>query len=323
MYEVGYRYRFFPTSAQRAYLAQTFGCVRVVYNRSLEARQAHYKEHGRGLSYYETSALLTTWKKQEEYRWLSEVPSVPLQQALRHLQVAYAASKDPAGRYFISFRVRHSPQTLPPINKVVGLDLGITHAVITSDGEKIDNSRYLKKALARLRREQKSLSRKQNGSSNWHRQRLKVARLHARVADLRRDFSHKLTTDLVRRYDVISIESLNVRGMVKNHSLAQSISDVAWGEIRRQLRYKCQWYGRRLVEISSWEPTSKRCSVCGATRESLPLSVRAWVCDDCGSVHDRDVNAALNVRAVGLTVLAQSELKASGLSVSPMPALSG
>ena len=134
---------------------------------------------------------------------------------------------------------------------------------------------------------------------------------------MRRDWCHKLTTDLVRRYDLIALETLNVAGMVKNHSLAQAISDVSWGEIKRQLRYKAVWYGKQLVEIDQWVPTSKTCSACGHRLEALPLSVREWNCLSCGAVHDRDVNAALNVKAAGLAVLA------SGLSGSPMLSLSG
>ena len=239
-------------------------------------------------------------------RWSRDLPSKP---------TSITLSKDKAGRYFISFRVRVDPKALPPRTKAVGLDMGLTHAVITSDGEKIDNPRYYRKSLDRLKREQRKLSRKQKGSNNRAKQRLKVACLHAKIADLRRDWCHKLTTDLVRRYDTICIESLNVKGMLGNHCLAQSIADVSWGEIKRQLRYKCQWYGSRLVEISQWEPTSKTCSACGEKRAKLPLWVRAWVCDGCGVVHDRDVNASLNVKAAGLAVLA------SGLSVRPVAAL--
>ena len=380
MVDAGFKYRFYPSAEQQDYLARTFGCVRVVYNRALDARKKHYAETGKGLSYGKTSALLTAWKKTDRYRWLREVSSVPLQQTLRHLNTAYqrffekkagypsyksrhdkqsatfvksgfrltgdwrrphvhlpkmaeplsirwsrdlpseptsiTITKDKAGRYFISFRVRLCPQELPPRTKAVGLDLGLAHAVITSDGQKIDNPRYYRRQLDRLRYEQRRLSRKQKGSRNRSKQQRKVARLHGRIADMRRDWCHKLTTDLVRRYDVICIETLNVKGMLRNHCLAQSIADVAWGEIKRQLRYKAAWYGCRLVEISQWEATSKTCHKCGAKRQKMPLSVRVWVCDGCGVEHDRDVNASLNVLAAGLAVLA------SGLNGSPVTALS-
>jgi len=391
MVDAGFKYRFYPTNQQKDYLAQTFGCVRVVYNKALEARTQHYAKEGKGLSYGDTSALLTRWKKDEGYPWLREVSSVPLQQALRHLSTAFqrfftaniggqkagyprfksrhgkqsatfvksgfrlsgdlpqpqvflsklaeplsirwsrdlpseptsiTLSKDRAGRYFISFRVTFTPTPYEPRTKAVGLDMGLTHAIITSDGEKTPNPRYYRCSLDRLKREQRKLSRKQTGSNNRAKQQLKVARLHARIADMRRDWCHKLTTDLVRRYDVICIESLCVKGMLGNHCLAQSIADVSWGEIKRQLRYKCPWYGRELVEISPWEPTSKTCSVCGEKRAKIPLSVRAWVCDGCGTWHDRDVNAALNVLAAGLAVGTEIGPLASGLSVRPATALS-
>ena len=198
----------------------------------------------------------------------------------------------------------------------IGLDLGLAHAVIISDGQKIDNPRYYLSQLDRLRHEQRRLSRKQKGSRNRRKQQRKVARLHGRIADMRRDWCHKLTTDLVRRYDVICIETLNVKGMLRNHCLAQSIADVAWAEIKRQLRYKAAWYGSRLVEISPWEATSKTCHQCGHRLAALPLSARSWLCDGCGVEHDRDVNASLNVLAAGLAVLA------SGLNGSPVTALS-
>ncbi len=383
MYEAGYKYRLYPTAEQKNYLARTFGCVRVVFNHALEARQQHYTDHGKGLSYGDTSALLTQWKRHDGYAWLSEVSCVPLQQALRHLQAAYTSffkgiakyprfkskrhrqsaeftrsafrlggdpgrpsvylakcaralkirwslrlpegsdpstitvSKDPAGRYFISFRVLCAPKVLPTITKSIGLDMGLVHAVITSDGQKIDNPRYLKKALTRLKREQRSLCRKQKGSINREKQRLKVARLHARVADLRRDWAHKLTTSLVGRYDVICMESLSVKNMVKNHRLAQAIHDVAWGELRRQLRYKCRWYDRQLVEIDRFYASTKTCSFCSYVLPEIDRACRVWHCPSCGVVHDRDVNAAKNILGAGTALLA------SGLGVRPLPVLSG
>ena len=244
--------------------------------------------------------------------WSRPLPSNP---------TTITISKDQAGRYFISFRIKIDPPALALTGLSVGLDLGLTHAVITSEGQKIDNPRYYRSSMARLRHEQKALSRKQPGSNNRRKQRRKVARLHAKIADMRRDWSHKLTTDLVRRYDLIAIESLNVSGMVKNHNLAQAISDVSWGEIKRQLRYKTLWYGKQLVEIDRWTPTSKTCNACGHRLAALPLSVRQWICPQCGAVHDRDVNAGQNVLAAGLAVGTDIGPLASGLSVRPAKAL--
>ncbi len=231
-------------------------------------------------------------------RWSRPLPSDP---------TTITISKDQAGRYFISFSIKIEPLAWAKTGRSVGLDMGLTHAVISSEGQKIDNPRYYRRSLDRLHREQRKLSRKQPGSNNRRKQRTKVARLHARIADMRLDWCHKLTTDLVRRFDLIAIESLNVKGMVKNHNLAQAISDVSWGEIKRQLRYKTKWYGKQLVEISQWEPTSKRCSACSHRLAALPLSARQWVCPVCGAVHDRDVNASQNVLAAGLAVIASGD----------------
>ncbi len=388
MVVAGYKYRFYPTTEQKEYLAQTFGCVRVVYNKALEARKKAYEETGKGLTYNQSAALLTSWKKEASYNWLNDVSSVPLQQSLRHLQTAFrnffdkrsaypkfksrrsrqsaeftksgfrlrgdisqpriylpkqakplairwsrdlpigdrespevssiTITKDAAGRYHIVFKVKFEPNSYAPRTKAVGLDMGLTHAVITSDGAKHDNPKYLKQSLKKLARESRKLSRKVKGSGNWHRQRIKVAKVHARVRDQRQDWSHKLTTSLVRAYGTICIETLQVSNMVRNRKLSRAISDVSWFELRRQLAYKCKWYGGQLVAIDQWIPTSKTCSDCGAVKDEMPLQVRSWTCPPpvdggCGAVHDRDVNAARNILRVGTTRLA------SGETVSPIP----
>lgn len=217
-------------------------------------------------------------------------------------------TKDAAGRYHVCFAVEKEIDPHPPTGKVGGIDLGITDVVTTSDGWKSGNPRPMKKAKKRLRREQKALSRKQKGSNNWKRQKRRVAKAHAKVADTRRDFQQKLTTKLVRTYDVLSVETLAVKNMMKNHALAGAIADVGWGEIIRQLGYKGEWYGTALVKVDRWFPSSKRCSavtadgsVCGHEAESMPLSVREWTCTKCGTVHDRDENAATNISRVGHT----------------------
>jgi putative transposase len=219
---------------------------------------------------------------------------------------------DPAGRWFVSLLVDDPTiEPLPPTDKTVGLDAGLTSLITTSDGEKVVNPRHLGRRLKRLRLLQKSLSRKVKGSNNRYRARLKVARLQARIADSRRDHLHKLTTRLVQENQLIAVETLAVRNMVKNRSLARSISDCGWGELVRQLEYKCDWYGRTLVKIDQWFPSSKRCGDCGHIVERLPLSVREWACPQCGAKHDRDINAAQNILAAGLAV------KASGAGVRP------
>jgi putative transposase len=180
--------------------------------------------------------------------------------------------------------------------------LGVSSLVTLSTGEKVANPKTFKAKYKRLRKAQKALSRKLKGSNNRHQARLKVAKLHAEIADTRKDFLHKLTTQLVRDNQVIAVEDLAVKNMVQNRKLAQSISDAGWGELVRQLIYKSEWYGRELVKIDRWFPSSKRCSCCGHIVEKMPLNVRDWVCPQCGTKHDRDVNAANNILAAGLAV---------------------
>ncbi len=223
-------------------------------------------------------------------------------------------SLDTAGRWHVSILVKEEVQPLKPSAEIVGIDVGITHFATLSTGEKIENPRYLKHSLRKLKRHQRALSRKKKGSSNRSKARLRVARLHARVADMRRDFQHKLTTRLVRENQTICVESLNVSGMLKNRRLARSVADASWSEFFRQLAYKAKWYGRQLVAIGRFFPSSKTCSECGAVLKKLLLSERSWTCM-CGVEHDRDVNAAKNIRAAGLAVLAENA-DAYGGSVS-------
>src|SRR5699024_5149807 len=212
-------------------------------------------------------------------------------------------SKDAAGRYHISILVEETITEHPPTDAIVGVDAGITTLYTLSTGEKITNPRHEKKDRTRLAKAQRVLSKKAKGSANRAKARLKVARIHARIADRRRDHLHKLSTRLVRENQVIAIEDLSVRNMVKNRSLARSISDASWSSFRTMLEYKADWYGRDVVAIDRFYPSSKTCSECGRIVESLPLNVRGWECE-CGAMHDRDVNAAKNILAVGLTVSA-------------------
>ena len=211
-------------------------------------------------------------------------------------------SRDAAGRWFVSLLVEETITPYASTDAAVGVDLGITTLAALSTGEKIANPKYEKADRAKLAKAQRNLARKKKGSANRAKARLKVARIHARIADRRRDHLHKFTTRLVRENQVIAIEDLSVRNMVKNRSLARAISDASWSELRRMLEYKADWHGRELVAIDRWYPSSKTCSDCGHLLRSLPLNVREWVCAECGTVHDRDVNAAKNVLAVGLAV---------------------
>ncbi len=204
-------------------------------------------------------------------------------------------SKDASGRYFVAFGCEEFIKPMAPTGKAVGVDLGICDVAATSDGWKSGNPRHLKRQLRHLKRQQRRLSRMQKGSKRRANQRVRVAKLHARIAASRADFLHKTTTAIVRRADVIGMEDLNVKGMVKNHHLARAIADVGMGEFRRQVEYKSKWYGREAVIVDRWAPTSKTCSGCGHRRVKMPLKVRIWTCPSCGAVHDRDVNAAKNI----------------------------
>ncbi len=201
-------------------------------------------------------------------------------------------SKTPDGRYFVSFACEVEVQPLPLTGHTIGVDLGIKDVAITSDGWKSGNPRHLKSQLKHLKRQQRFLARKQKGSNRRDRQRLKVARIHARIAAMRQDFLHKTTTALVRRADVIALEDLHVKGMLKNHHLAGAITDVGMGEFRRQMEYKAAWAGRQVIIVDRWLPTSKTCSQCGSIQQKMPLHIREWICPACGTRHDRDVNAA-------------------------------
>jgi putative transposase len=316
------------------------------------------------LSYGETSSYLTALKRQPELRWLGAVPSVPLQQALRHLDRAFlnwtagrttapafrrkrlrrnaaafvgsafrwdahrrvltlarfgdlrvrwsrplpdgcspstvTITRDPGGRTFVSVLVDEPICARLPASRRTALDLGLSVWVTTSEGERVANPRCYARYLRQLKRAQRCLSRKRPGSRNRNKAQVRVGRLHVRIADARRDATHKLSTRIVSENQAIALETLNVAGMRRNHSLARSIADAAWAELARQITYKCAWYGRQLVRASPWFPSSRLCSACGEKANELPLEIRSWRCG-CGVRHDRDVNAAKNL----LTLLAE------------------
>ncbi|WP_327097810.1 transposase [Nocardia vinacea] len=361
-----FKYRFYPTEQQERELVRTFGCVRLVYNKALEARTAAWYTEQRRVNYNETSAMLTAWKKTDDLKFLGEVSSVPLQQALRHLQGAFASffdkrgryprfksrkksrssaeytrsaftfrdgqltlakmadplnivwsrplpegaqpstvtvSCDGAGRWFVSVLTETAVTDHPHTDSVVGVDAGITSLLALSTGEKITNPRHQRREQARLVKAQRALARKAKGSLNREKARRKVARLHARITDRRRDYLHKLSTRLVRENQTIVIEDLNVAGMLGNHSLARAISDASWSQLRSMLEYKAAWYRREVIAVDRWFPSSKTCSACGSVNDAMALDVREWVCR-CGVTHDRDINAARNILAAGLVVAA-------------------
>ncbi|MFD1366617.1 RNA-guided endonuclease InsQ/TnpB family protein [Actinoplanes sichuanensis] len=366
--ERGYRYRFYPTPAQAQLLTKTFGCVRLVYNLGLEARQDAWQSRQETLGYGATSALLTGWKKTPEFAFLNEVSCVPLQQTLRHLDTAYTkffagqtrfprfkskkrsrrsaeftssaftfrdgelrlaklmdtplavvwsrplpagvapktvtVSQDRAGRWFESLRVEVPSAIAPAATGRVGIDAGINRLLTLSTGEPVDNPRHERRERAALVRAQRELARKEKGSRNREKARLRVARVHARIADRRRDVWHQVTTRLVRENQVLVIEDLAVSNMLRNHTLARAISDASWRMFRTLLEYKAAEYGRTLIAVPRWYPSTRLCSVCGVRADKMALSVRAWTCTGCGTGHDRDVNAARNILAAGQAVTA-------------------
>jgi putative transposase len=216
-------------------------------------------------------------------------------------------SRDTAGRYFVSLLVEEDIAPLPPVAAQVGIDLGLHDVVVLSTGERVGNPKFLPRDAKRLARAQKCLAKKRKGSRNREKARRRVARIHAHIDDRRRDFQHQLSTRIIRENQAVCVESLSVKNMLKHPTLAQSIHDVGWGELVRQLAYKAAWYGRTLVAIDKWYPSSTRCHDCGQVLDSLSLDVRRWACPACGIVHDRDVNAARNILAAGLAVCACGE----------------
>ena len=201
-----------------------------------------------------------------------------------------------ADKWYISIVVEVKKDlTLPKTGKFVGVDLGVKDIAITSDGCKFANPRWIQKSEKKLKRLNRELARRKRASKRRERTRLRLARQHDRVANQRKDWLHKITTYLARKYDVIALEDLNVRGMVKNHNLAKAIANVSFGEFNRQIEYKSQMYGKQIHRVDRFFPSSKTCSNCGCVQEKMPLHVREWTCPDCGAHHDRDINAATNL----------------------------
>jgi putative transposase len=213
-------------------------------------------------------------------------------------------SQDRAGRWFVSLRVVAPAASAPKTAKAVGIDAGLNRLLTLSDGTSVQNPRHESRERERLARAQRELARKEKGSKNREKARLKVARVHARIADRRRDVLHKVTTRLVRENQVLVIEDLAVPNMLKNRHLARAISDASWGLFRTLLEYKAEGYGQTLILVSRWYPSTRLCSVCGVRAETMALSVREWNCSACDTKHDRDVNAARNILAAGQAVTA-------------------
>ena len=355
-----YQYRFYPTTQQKAKLAQLFGCVRVVWNDAL----AVCKKEAKKPSFKDLSVLLTQSKKTKERQWLNEVSAVPLQQSLRNQEVAFknffdsckgkrkgrkqaypkfkkksnkqsatftnsafqlkgtqvylakiglispiwsrelASSpssatiiKDNADRYFISFVVEIEPVKLLAKNKSVGIDLGIKTFAVLSTGEHFKSPCYFR-FYKSLMKSQRSLSRKQKGSNRRYKARIRVAKKHNKIAEVRKDFLHKLSTKIVKENQLIILEDLNVTEMLKDVRLSRLISQQGWREFRNLCEAKAKKFNREFQVINRWEPTSQVCSSCGYRWGKLDLKVRKVKCLNCEAVHDRDENAAMNIKKV-------------------------
>lgn len=369
-------------------LSRTFGCVRVVWNKTLNERHRRYREDGAQTSYRATDAALTQWKRTEELMFLSEVSCVPLQQALRHQHAAFqnffagrarrprfkprtgrqsahytrsafrmregalklaktnaplrfawsfgdvdvagldptmvVISREPHGRWYVTFAVETTaPVPAEATVSAVGVDLGLTTFLVMSDGQRIANPRHLSRKGRNLARYQRRLARCRPGSNNRYKAKRKVARAHRKVRNARKDFLHRTTTALVRSAELVAIEDLSIKNMVRNRRLSRAISDAGWGEFRRQLEYKCERAGRTLIVVNRWYPSSKTCSTCGHLLAELKLSTRHWTCPGCRARHDRDLNAAKNILAAGQAVARANAGDACGADVrrqgTPLP----
>ena len=221
-------------------------------------------------------------------------------------------SRHASGKYYISLLCKEEINELPKTNSAIGIDLGITDFAILSDGQKIDNNRLTSKMEKKLKREQRKLSKrallaKNKGiplseAKNYQKQKRKVARLHEKVMNQRTDFLNKLSTEIIKNHDIICIEDLNVKGMLRNHKLARSISDVSWSSFVAKLQYKADWYGREIIKVNQWFPSSQICSECGHKDGKKPLDIREWTCPICHTHHDRDINASINILIEGLRI---------------------
>lgn len=245
---------------------------------------------------------------------LKSLVRVKLHRQPKGLIKSATISQNSSGKYYVSLLCKEEIIELPKTNSAIGIDLGITNFAILSNGEKVDNNRFTSKMESKLKREQRKLSRrallaKQKGinlfeAKNYQKQKRKVARLHEKVMNQRTDFLNKLSTEIIKNHDIICIEDLNTKGMLRNHKLAKSISDVSWSSFVTKLEYKANWYGKEVIKIDTWFPSSQLCSECRHKDGKKPLEIREWTCPICHAHHDRDINASINILTEGLRIQA-------------------
>jgi putative transposase len=277
-----------------------------VFKRKKHRQSAEFTRSA--FKYREGQIFLAKCKEPLAIRWSRDLPDEPS---------TITVSKDAAGRYFVSCLCEFEAQALSVTPNMIGIDLGLHDLFVTSDGQRTGNPRHTAKYAAKLAKAQRRLSKKKLGSANRAKAKRKVAAIHAKLSDCRMDNLHKLSRRLINENQVVCVESLQVKNMLRNRALAKSISDAGWGEFVRQLAYKADWAGRQLVAIDQWYPSSKRCSACGHVMDKMPLHIRAWRCPECSTELDRDVNAAINIKAAGLAVLALGE-NVSGIGQAPV-----
>lgn len=360
VYHLGFKFRIYPNHSQQNRINRTLGCCRFVFNHFLAIRRDEWTANHKSINYFQTCALLTDLKKNEDFSWLKEADSVALQEALRNLDTAYqnffqrrakyprfkskhnhsqsyrtrnqsngirivngkiklpkigevkvkvsrtfegrilnaTVSRAASGKYYVSLCVELDKEALLRSNAggEIGLHVGLKKFCTDSNGNAVANPRVLKRFARKLVREQRRLSRKMPKSNNRSKARVRVARVHEHIANIRKDFLHKLSTRLVNENQVIAIENLQIKSMMKNHHLAKAIADVSWYEFFRQLAYKAELHGTRLLKVEPFYPSSQTCSNCGYRNEATKnLNIRSWTCPKCGAEHERDENAAKNI----------------------------
>ena len=359
----GVKFRIYPNKEQQNLINQTLGCCRLVYNMGLDMRSKAF-ENGEKLNYSKTSAMLTEFKRTNEFSFLRDVEAVALQQSLRDLDRGFVnffqrrarhprfkskhnnhqsyrtmnqnnkirivgkyirlpklgyvkvrqsmdvdkinnatIKRTPTGKYFVVLNIEFEPEVRQNNGGSIGIDVGIKEFYSDSNGNVVSNPKFLEKSLKKLRREQRRLSRKKKNSNNRNKQRIRVAKVHEKITNQRNDFLQKISTMLISENQVICIEDLKIKNMVRNRKLARCISSVSWGKFFDMLEYKANWYGNEIIKVPTMYPSSQTCSCCGYKNLLVKnLAVRKWECPSCHTKHDRDTNASINILNKGLSI---------------------